>query len=84
MSTSSFPSPPPLSISLPNLNIPLPQAPPEYLPNEIAEYLKSMGWEMNMNGSQYFFRSLNGRPAGYYSWSEAVTYCLIKPFLKEE
>ena len=61
----------------------LPPPPSDFVPREIIEYLESMGWVMEVRGPQVFFYKKNRTgPEGYYSWNEAVTYCLIKPFLK--
>jgi hypothetical protein len=70
-----------LTLTMPPVNLPPP--PSDFVPREIIEYLESMGWSMVISGPQVsFHKKHHTDPEGYHSWNEAVTYCLIKPFLK--
>jgi len=51
--------------------------PPQRTPPDIREYLTSMGFAQTaVSGSEMWANNL-----GYYTWEQAVVYCLIKPFL---
>ena len=52
--------------------------PPQTTPFDVHEYLMQMGFSPTAtgNGSTVWTRG-----GGYYSWEQAVAYCLIKPFL---
>jgi hypothetical protein len=51
--------------------------PPQRTPSDIREYLINMGFTQTaLSGSEIWTNNL-----GYYTWEQAVVYCLIKPFL---
>jgi hypothetical protein len=52
-------------------------------PADVDEYLKCMGWHTHWgtDGIQYWRRDDR---AGYFTWAEAVTYTMVKPFLVKE
>jgi hypothetical protein len=59
-------------------------APAEVVPLEIHEYLRDMGFSSQYHEGKYYFSRVDKQGSWVYmSWSEAVAYCLIKPFLGE-
>jgi len=52
--------------------------PPQRTPSDVHEYLMQMGFSpiTNNGGSTVWARN-----EYYYTWEQAVAYCLIKPFL---
>ena len=53
-------------------------------PEDIKEYLAGMGWAAYSasDGDAMYSRGDIGY-GNYMTWEQAVTYCLIKPFLHE-
>lgn len=53
-------------------------------PPDIRKYLTDMGWSAysGSEGDSMFNRGDIGY-GNYMTWEQAVTYCLIKPFLEE-
>ena len=53
-------------------------------PEDIKEYLMSMGWSAytGSDSDAMYTRNDIGL-TNYMTWEQAVTYCLIKPFLHE-
>jgi hypothetical protein len=50
-------------------------------PQDVLKYLQHTGWTYTtLNGKYYFMRG-DTIPSGYFTWSEAVTYNLIKPYM---
>ena len=52
--------------------------PPQTTPFDVHEYLMQMGFSSIANGG---VGAVWTRGGGYYTWEQAVAYCLIKPFL---
>ena len=54
-----------------------------HTPAGIQEYLTSMGWTAySASDSDWMYQRLDAG-TGYMTWEQAVTYCLVKPFLQE-
>lgn len=64
--------------------IQMPAEPSETVPHKVEKYLQDMGWRSERNGSKIYYTTTDGNAPGFHSWSEAVAYCLIKPFLEEK
>ena len=56
-----------------------------HTPDDVQEYLQGMGWTAYSaaDGDWMFSRADIG-PERYMTWEQAVTYCLVKPFLTEK
>jgi len=52
--------------------------PPQTTPYDVREYLIQMGFSPLSNGNGI---TVWARNEGYYTWEQAVAYCLVKPFL---
>ena len=52
--------------------------PPQTTPFDVHEYLMQMGFSSIANGG---VGAVWTRGGNYYTWEQAVAYCLIKPFL---
>lgn len=53
-------------------------------PEKIQEYLKDMGWSAySASDGDWMFSHQDVGFGNYMTWEQAVTYCLIKPFLEE-
>jgi len=52
--------------------------PPQTTPFDVHEYLIQMGFSPTANGGG---STVWTRGGSYYTWEQAVAYCLIKPFL---
>ena len=54
-----------------------------HTPAGIQEYLTSMGWtSYSASDGDWMYQRLDAG-TGYMTWEQAVTYCLVKPFLTE-
>ena len=53
--------------------------PYQHTPKDVYEYLKEMDFvhTTSHSGDLWMRKGTNG----YFTWEQAVTYCLIKPFL---
>ena len=48
-------------------------------PSDVRDYLKKMEWTpMSSNGGDIWYRQ---NQSGYFTWEQAVTYTLVKPWL---
>lgn len=53
-------------------------------PEKVQEYLKDMGWSAySASDGDWMFSHQDVGFGNYMTWEQAVTYCLIKPFLHE-
>lgn len=54
-------------------------------PSDVQKYLSDMGWAPYSapEGDWMYYRQDIGH-GNYMTWEQAVTYCLIKPFLEEK
>lgn len=54
-------------------------SPHQVTPNDVAEYLGSMDFKrIYSNGADLWQRP---HMSGYFTWEQAVAYCLVKPWL---
>lgn len=53
--------------------------PHQQTPSDIAQYLAKMDFSKYIYGTQEYWQPKGS--AGYMTWEQAVTYCLIKPWL---
>lgn len=55
-----------------------------YTPEDIQEYLHSMGWTpYSAQDGDWMYTRADIGVGRYMTWEQAVTYCLVKPFLLE-
>lgn len=53
-------------------------------PPDVIEYLKCMGWERSVNSNADYWIRRENTPYGYFTWEQAVVYCMVKPFLEKQ
>ena len=56
------------------------QMPHQATPADVEQYLLKMEFERNWFGSQEYWKRKGQE--GYMTWEQAVTYCLVKPWLE--
>ena len=63
---------------LPNINTEI-RMPYQITPEDVFKYLKEMDFvhTTSLSGDMWMHKGTNS----YFTWEQAVTYCLIKPFL---
>lgn len=55
-----------------------------YVPADIQEYLHSMGWTpYTASDGDWMYARADIGAGRFMTWEQAVTYCLVKPFLLE-
>lgn len=55
-------------------------------PNDIAEYLVCMNWGRHTVGTKEYWRQndCTSSTYGYFTWEQAVAYCIVRPFLNRD
>lgn len=55
-----------------------------YTPTDVQEYLQSMGWtSYTASDGDWMYSRADIGSGRFMTWEQAVTYCLVKPFLTE-
>lgn len=55
-----------------------------HTPTDVQEYLQSMGWtSYSASDGDWMYARADIGAGRFMTWEQAVTYCLVKPFLLE-
>lgn len=55
-----------------------------HTPADVQEYLQSMGWTpYTASDGDWMYSRADIGAGRFMTWEQAVTYCLVKPFLTE-
>ena len=55
-----------------------------HTPTDVQEYLQSMGWtSYSASDGDWMYARADIGAGRFMTWEQAVTYCLVKPFLTE-
>ena len=55
-----------------------------HTPADVQEYLQSMGWtSYSASDGDWMYARADIGSGRFMTWEQAVTYCLVKPFLLE-